>query len=658
MDGDTFQSVLVSAQKSLMGGDLPAARGYVSSALKQEPENIEALYMSVVIERYAGQLSAADKALSQLIERTPEFGRAWQEKGHLALRRGDQRSALHAFEAAVRLNPALDASWNAIARIQSARGYAPASQQASAQSARIKALPKALVAVMHHLYEGRLLKAEEKCRAFLKGQPRNTEGMRLLADIAIRTGVYGDAEILLSNAVSFEPDNIQLRLDYIQLLRKRQKYRESLDQSNHLLEQDPNNPTFLSNVAIDHMHTGSFERAADLFNQVLALIPDDPVTLTSKGHALKTRGAHDDAVQCYQHATRVKSDHGDAWYGLANLKTYRFSEAEKAAMQQALSSPHLIPGDRVHIAFALAKAFEDDGKTSEAFEHYQMGNALKKHASRYDADQMSEELRAQARAATTDFFTNTCRKGGCPAPDPIFIVGLPRAGSTLIEQILASHSQIDGTLELPHILAAAHSLRGRIGQNRYPDALLDLSDDEAKSLGEAYIKDTQAYRSGAPFFTDKMPNNFRHIGLIKRILPNAKIIDARRDAMACCFSGFKQLFAEGQEFSYNLADIGRYYRDYVALMDHFDKAAPGMVLRVQYEQVVKDIETQVRRMLTYLGLPFEDACLSFHRTERAVRTASSEQVREAINTKGLHAWKPFEPWLDPLKSALGPELLP
>jgi len=314
--------------------------------------------------------------------------------------------------------------------------------------------------------------------------------------------------------------------------------------------------------------------------------------------------------------------------------------------------------DQVYLNFALGKAAEDAGDFAGAFSCYARGNDLKKAQVHYVAEETRRDFAEQMRACDRALFT--AREGwGCPAPDPIFIVGLPRAGSTLLEQILSSHSQVDGTLELPNILSLAGRLRrqGRSpGKRPYPQNLADLSADELKKFGEQFMEDTRIHRQGAPLFIDKMPNNFRHIGLIKLILPNAKIIDARRAPMACCFSGYKQLFADGQLFSYSLADMGAYYRDYVDLMQHWDTVLPGQVLRVQHEDVVHDLEGQVRRMLDYCGLEFEEACLNFHQTERSVRTPSSEQVRQPIFDTALEQWRNFEPWLGPLKEALGPEL--
>ena len=325
---------------------------------------------------------------------------------------------------------------------------------------------------------------------------------------------------------------------------------------------------------------------------------------------------------------------------------------------QVLDDTQFLGGqDRVYLQFALGKAFEDRKDYERSFQHYARGNEIKHAQLQYRREGATRECEEQMEACQSALFE---QKIGCDAPDPIFILGLPRAGSTLLEQILSSHSQVDGTLELPNILSLSGRLRRlgqRQGNQRYPFNLADLSGDQLRSMGEEYITDTRVHRQGAPFFIDKMPNNFRHIGLIKLILPNAKIIDARRAPMSCCFSGFKQLFAEGQMFSYSQEDIAQYYRDYVRLMTHWDTVMPDQVLRVQHEDVVAELETEVHRMLEYCGLPFEEACLEFHKTERNVRTPSSEQVRQPIFSDALEQWKNYEPWLTPLKEALGSKLL-
>ena len=641
------------AQQALQAGDFAGGLALAETLLASDPGHPEALYIAAVAARYLERYDDAASYLDRLHGENPEYGRAWQEAGHLARAQGKKGDALTAYARAVRFNPALTASWTAQAELLAASGRAAEAGAAREQAERIATLPRELVAVTHHLHEGRPLRAEEICRHFLRRHPRHVEAMRLLAQIGLRLGILDDAEFLLESAASFEPENIQVRLDYIDVLRKRQKFERSREEAEALHDRDPDSPLFQSHLAIESMQTGDYDRAFALFDAVLDKLPRDPATLTSRGHALKTTGKQDEAVASYRGAIAAKPDHGDAYYALANLKTYRFTEGEIAAMHAQIERPEIAFMDRVHLSFALGKAHEDREEYEASFRFYEEGNGLKRRQTRYDADRMSEELAAQQDICTRDLFD--ARAGaGDPARDPIFILGLPRAGSTLLEQILASHSQIDGTLELPNVLALAHRLRGRkAGQSRYPQVLHDLGPEQFTEFGRDFLSATRIHRQRAPFFIDKMPNNFRHIGLIHLILPNATIIDARRDPMDCCFSGFKQLFAEGQDFTYGLTEIGRYYADYVNLMEHWDKVLPGKVLRVRHEDVLDDLEGQTRRMLDHIGLPFEEACLEFHRTARAVRTASSEQVRRPINRSGQGAWKPYEPWLGDLKTALG-----
>lgn len=654
-------AALQQAQRAIQTGDFKTASKLAADVLAAHPAHRDALYMAAVSARYQGRHTDAISFLEKLKAAAPDYGRAWQEEGHLKRGLRDAAGALAAYERATRYNPSLIASWNAQADLYSAIGNPGAAANARAQAERLEALPHELLAVTNHIHEGRIFRAEEIARAFLRRHPTHVEGMRLLADIGTRLGVHEDADFLLESAIGLEPDNIQLRLDYIKVLRKRQKFTAALEEARALLKRDPDNPVFQSHFAIESMQAGDYESALEYFERVLSVLPEDTATLTSRGHALKTYGQTEKAITSYQQAVKISPGHADAWYGLANLKTYRFSHEELQAMEAQEASCELDHTSRIHLAFALGKAYEDRKEHDKAFEAYARGNALKHQTIRYTTGQMRTEFDAQKTWCTADLFEKQSGKG-CPAPDPIFIVGLPRAGSTLIEQILASHSEVDGTLELPNILSLAHRLRGRsqiTDRDRYPRILGDLPAKELTALGEAYIEGTRIHRKGAAFFTDKMPNNFRHIGLIHLILPNAKIIDARRNPMDCCWSGFKQLFAEGQEFTYSLDDIGQYYRAYVDLMDHWDAVLPaGRILRVQHEDVLDDLEGEVRRILDYCGLPFDPRCVDFHETERAVRTASSEQVRRPINRAGLEQWRPYEAHLEPLKAALGPRLAP
>ena len=652
MNDEEASNQLKKAQDALRSGDFAQTLSVAQKVLAERTEDPDALYVAAVACRYDQRFGDAEPFLRRLHAVSPEFGRAWQEEGHLARARGRTEQALAAYDRATRYNPALNACWRAQAELYASIGRPQQAAAAQAQVERLAKLPRELLAVTNHLHEERLLRAEEICRHFMRANPRHVEGMRLLAQIGMQLGIFDDAEFLLESATAFEPDNIQVRLDYMEVLRKRQKFAESKKQAEAVYAHDPKNPVFQSHLAIECMQTGDYDEAFDLFDSVLAKVPNDPATLTSKGHALKTTGQQDEAVASYRAAAAAKPDHGDAWYSLANLKTYRFTDEEMAIMHAQAKRPDLAFMDRVHLSFALGKAHEDRAEYEQSFRYYEQGNALKRQQTRYDADNMTAELNAQKAYCDADLFKSKAGMG-YEVADPIFIVGLPRAGSTLLEQILASHSQVDGTLELPNILALAHRLRGRkAGMSLYPRILYDLDSEQLEQMGREYIEGTRIHRQGAPFFIDKMPNNFRHIGLIHLILPNAWIIDARRDPMDCCFSGFKQLFAEGQEFTYGLKEIGQYYRDYVNLMDHWDEVLPGKVLRVQHEDVLDDLEGEVRRILDFLCLPFEAQCLSFHETERAVRTASSEQVRKPINRAGQGAWKPFEPWLDELRHAL------
>jgi len=642
----------------LQSGDFTKAESQLLDLVASGPDHEEVLYMLAVSQRYLKKHPLALQTLDTLKRLIPDHSRAYQETGHVYRAMHNPNAALNAYSRAVQINPALEASFKAQIEILSATGRAAVTGQLKQQLQTLQALPKPLIAVTDLLSQGKLVKAEQLCKAFMQKVPRHIEGMRLLADIGSRLGVLEDAEFLLESAIEFSPENIQVRIDYIQVLRKRQKNESALAQAKILLAKDPKNPQFQSVFAVESMQSGDYDTALETFDSILATLPEDPVTLTSRGHALKTRGRTDEAIDSYRRAIKKYPAHGEAYYSLANLKLFSFSEAELDAMQLQEENLGISHMSRVYLNFALGKAYEDKGLIEKSFEHYERGNAFKKAQSRYKSSELTDEFHAQAEVFN-DAFLAAHADTGHDAPDPIFIVGLPRSGSTLLEQILASHSQVDGTMELPNMLALAQKLRRgerMSATNHYPAVLKTLESDEFAEFGKTFIKETRIHRSTAPFFIDKMPNNFRHIGLINLMLPNAKIIDARRHPMGCCFSGFKQLFAEGQEFTYGLEEVGTYYKDYVELMDHWDKVLPGKVLRVQYEEVVADLDTQVRRLLDYCGLDFEESCISFYENERSVRTPSSEQVRQPIYQSGVEQWKNFEANLDPLKKALGPVL--
>ncbi len=643
--------------EQMRGGRYAAAADAARRLLDAQPGQPQALYRLAVCRRYLGELDAAAKALDELQAAAPDFARLWQERGHLAKARGDRRGALGAYREAVRRDDALVASWRGLAAL----GSGAARREAAAWLRYLAALPAPLLSARGFNNSGRAWQAERLCRAFLARHPKHVEAMRLLAAIGLGRGVLDDAEFLLESAVAFAPDDRGALVDYINVLHKRQKFGASLTHARRLLARDPANPASRLICANQAMAAGDYDAALQVYDEVLAAHPhsrvagDEKVHLT-RGHALKTAGRLRDAIAAYRHAARLRPDFGDAWWSLANLKVYRFEARERERLATLADAPGTATEDRVHLLFALGKALEDAADYAGAFARYERGNAVKRRQLRYDPHRMTRRLGAQREVCDRAFFRARAG-GGSPAPAPIFVVGLPRAGSTLIEQILASHSAVDGTLELHHIGSYAAKLDGRRRQDeppRYPAALRDLDAAARRALGERYLQETRLHRRGAPRFVDKMPNNFRHLGLIHLILPNAKIIDARRDALACCFSNFKQLFASGQEFSYSLADLGAYYRDYVALMAHWEAALPpGRILRVHHEDVVEDLEGQVRRLLDHLELPFEAACLRYWETPRSIRTPSSEQVRQPINRDGLYQWRRFERWLGPLKDALG-----
>ena len=635
------------------------AHEYVLLNLEQDSNHIESLYFGSVCARYLKNYQQSNDYLERLLTLSPDMGRAYQELGHLNRDRGSLELAAGYYRQACEMNPALISSWQFLYDYYRDIGKKDASSHALEQLENLKSLPNTLLYINQILYEGKLSEAEKMCRDFLKKDPKNTEAMSILSEIASRLGYLEDAEFLLENAVNFEPNNPELRKKYLIILRKKQKFSKAMIQAEYLCKTFPKNLSYKAQMAIEIMQNGDYEKAIEIFDSILKKAPNDPNTLTSKGHALKTFGNNIDAIKSYKLAHKAKPDHGEAYFSLANLKTYSFKTSEIALMKNQLENVNLLSKDRVYFHFALAYALEKEGEYEEAFSHLEKGNEIKKINNRYSIKGMKDEINSQIQICDSNFFSSH-GEGGLNKNDPIFILGLPRSGSTLIEQILASHSQIDGTLELPNILSMAHGLRGHdrlSNEGKYPSVLKSLTKDQRKEMGLEYITDTFIHRDKAPRFTDKMPNNFRHIGLIHLILPNAKIIDARRYPLDCCFSIYKQLFAQGQEFSYGLEEIGNYYRNYIDLMDHWNRVLPGKILKVNNEDIINDLEGQVKRIIDYLELPFEKECISFYNTKRSVRTASSEQVRKPINKDGVERWKPYSKKLKPLVDCFGEELL-
>jgi tetratricopeptide (TPR) repeat protein len=499
------------------------------------------------------------------------------------------------------------------------------------------------------LNENRLDVAERILKPHLKEDPFDAKAIRMLAELAGRIGRWSDAENLLRRAIEIAPGFTAARANLALVLGRTGRPAEALELLDDIFAVDQDDIGILNLRAATLGKVGAFSEAIQLYESLLRKTPRQPRMWLSYGHMLKTVGRQTEGVAAYREALAIAPTLGEAWWSLANLKTVKFDETDIEAMQQALTSARLGDMDRFHLDFALGKAMHDAGRPEEAFAHYSSANALRLKSQPYDAAKLTRTVDLCIDLFTAETFAKDA--GGCQAPDPIFIVGLPRAGSTLVEQILSSHSLVEGTAELPDIPA----LVNRLGP--YPAAVLKLSSEERGKLGREYLKRAGVQRrTDRPFFIDKLPNNWLYVPFIQMILPNARIIDARRHSLSCCFSNFRQHFARGQPFTYDLEDLGRYYADYVRLMAHIDLVLPGRVHRVIYERMVEDTEAEVRLLLDYCGLEFEPACLEFYKTERAVRTASSEQVRRPIYRDATEEWRAYEVHLGPLKDALGPVL--
>jgi tetratricopeptide (TPR) repeat protein len=622
------------------------------------PENRDGLYLRAVSQRMLGDVPAALDTLERLERQHPGFSGLYQERGHcyVALRQAPQ--AIEGFLRGVHINPALPASWSMLEGLYRMTGQAENAALAAAQVATLKQLPPEVVTATALFSDGDLAAAEQLVRAFLVQHGHQIEAMRLLARIGIERDVLDDAQLLLEGVLDLAPDYHAARFDYAQVLVKRHMYAAAQEQARKLLAANASDRNYHTLLAMTYVGLGLHQRAIELYRELLAGAKQPAELHLSIAHSLKTLGHREAAIAEYRTAATARAAFGDAYWSLANLKTYRFEDGELAQMRTAEAAASTSRVDRYHLCFALGKALEDRAQHEESFAYYARGNALKRADSGYRPEVIELNTRLQIDVCRRELFERN-QDGGVPAPDPIFIVGLPRSGSTLIEQILASHSAVEGTHELADIPRMVVELQGRewsLDDPRYPAVLAQLQAQDFRRLGEKYLSDTRVYRTDKARFIDKMPNNFRHIGLIHLMLPQAKIIDARREPMACCFSNFKQLFAHGQEFSYGIEDIARYYRTYIELMRHWDAVLPGRVLRVQHEDLVNDLEGNVRRILDYCGLQFEPACVEFHKTERSVRTASSEQVRQPIFREGLDQWRHYERWLGPLREALADAL--
>jgi len=655
-------------------GTIEVALGHAGRLLESEPalaaEQAREILRAVpnhplatlfvgIAQRRLGDPAGALEVLQPLAQGQPGWAPAHYELGVTLghLRRGDE--AVRSLRQAVRLKPDIGDAWRMLGDHLTAMGDRDGADAAYANHIKFSTRDPRLLAPAAALCDNRIPEAEKLLKQHLLKFPTDVAAIRMLAEVAARLGRFADAEALLTRCLDLAPGFSAARQNYALILHRQNRTVEALAEIDRLLTKDPRNPGARNLKAAALNRIGEYEESLSIYAEVLAEYPQQAKVWMSYGHSLKTAGRQAESVDAYRKAIELSPQLGEAWWSLANLKTFRFPPSQVEAMREHLARTDLSAEDRYHFHFALGKALEDARDFARSFEHYAEGNRLRHAAIHYDADRTTASVRRSRELFSPDFLAGRAGSGA-PDADPIFIVGLPRAGSTLVEQILASHSLVEGTMELPDITAIVQSLtrpREPGEASRYPEVVARLGGDELRALGERYLAQTRIQRkSGAPFFIDKMPNNWAYIGLITLILPNAKIVDARRHPLSCCFSGFKQHFARGQHFSYSLADLGRYYRDYVELMAHFDAVLPGRIHRVVYEGMVEDTEAEVRRLLAYCGLPYEDACLRFYDNERAVRTASSEQVRRPIFRDAVEHWRNYEPWLAPLVTALGPVL--
>ncbi len=654
----TLSAALANAAKLL--ATRPAlAEKQAREILKAVPGHGEAVLLLCAALREQGKTAEALGILEPLAAATPRSAELHFEYGLALADAGESSKAIEALTRCVMLKPKHASAWRVLGDQKKLAGNDRGADEAYARHIQASVNDPQLLAAADALYENRLAVAERLLRAFLKENPTDVTAIRMLAEAGSRLGRYEDAEHLLARCIELAPSFTAARHNYASVLYRQNKPSEAIAQADILLKSDPRNPGYraLKSAALGQI--GEYAQAIEIYEDLLKNHPGQPKAWMSYGHTLKALGRREQSIAAYRKSIALLPSLGEAYWSLANLKTFRFTDQDVAAMRMQLARTDLAEEDRYHLDFALGKALEDAGEFADSFRHYETGNALRRAGAAYDAGEFAEHVQ-RLKAHFTPEFLREHEGVGAGAADPIFIVGLPRSGSTLLEQILSSHSAIEGTMELPDVIAIARRLGGkkRHGEaSAYPSVLSSLERKNFAELGEEYLERTRIHRKlGRPFFIDKMPNNFVHVGLIHLILPNAKIIDARRHPLGCCFSCFKQHFARGQAFTYSLGDIGRYYASYVELMAHYDAVLPGRVHRVIYEQLIADPEHEVRRLLDYCGLPFEEGCLRFYENDRAVRTASSEQVRQPIFKDAVEHWQNYEAWLGPLQSALGPVL--
>jgi tetratricopeptide (TPR) repeat protein len=640
---------------SLLENDPAAAASQAAQILRTHPGYRPALLLLGSAHRRAGDPVAAVADFTALAATQPDSAVVRLELGRALHGAGRDADALIALKETLRLAPDLAEGWRELSLVHGARDEPAACDAAYAHFEKLMPEEGRLAEAVAALASERLDAAEAVLRQALEHAPQDVAALRLLARVAAAREDYAEAERLLAECLRLAPGYSRARLDLVDLFQQQLMGEPMLPQVERLLAAEPRNPRYRSRLATALTLLGRTQPATEILEELVNETPGD-VAWLNYGHTLRAAGRFHEAIDAYRRCIELQPGCGMAWLSLADLKTYRFSNDEIEAMQRQVAREASQNDERSRLEFALGKALEDAGDFAASFSHYAQGNELRRATIPYQSVNTTRFAELTQAHFTPEFLA--ARAGwGCQSAEPIFIVGLPRAGSTLLEQILASHSQVEGTRELSMVIRYAMDLGDRVELGKgstYPQSLTRLSRAEFTALGERYLAQTRAYRQqGRQRFIDKMGANFQHVGLIHLMLPNARIIDARRSALGCCFANFKQHFNSGAWFSYSLEDLGRYYRDYVRLMAHFDRVLPGRIHRVCYEELVQDLEGEVRRLLDYCGLPFEAQCLRFHETRHVAQTVSSQQVRQPLYTQGIEQWRNFEPWLGPLKQALG-----
>ena len=639
----------------LRGREFQMAADLCQDALAQEPrdDKIRVLLGTVLVRQ--NKFAEAEKELRRVVARHPQIPKAQRELANALIAQGKGDEAIGCYKRVIELTPDNPAAHRDLAMAYKTLGRKQEAEKALDESFELDPERKDLVMAAQHQQDGEFGKAEAICRNILRRDPRNVNATRMLGTLARDLGKPRLAARMLRNALNLAPDFFGARMDLARALIEIEELDECEEVLREAVRQKPELPHPYSLLGNLYTKQGRFDEAVDVYKDALEKQPNHGPSLAAMGHALKTIGRQEESIDTYRDCIARHPEFGEAYWALANLKTFKFSDDEVATMEQHVDDEKLPDETRVNFNYSLGKAYEDRGDYDQAFARYDEGNRLRRPHENYDPVQ-TEMVHDQIIETITPEFLAASREHGCSAPDPIFIVGLPRSGSTLIEQILASHSQVDGTLELPDLPRIIKAINEQRPQgDGYPQALRHYGAELAK-LGEQYLGWTERHRKGAPRFTDKMPNNFASIGLIAAILPNAKVVNARRHPLDSCMGCYKQLFYKGQSFTYDLVELGEYYLEYQRMMDHWHEIVPHMVLDVQYEDMVADQENQTRRLIEHCDLPWEDGVLRFYETDRAVITASSEQVRQPIYSKSVNSWRRFEAHLEPLIEVLEPLL--